>query len=182
MNRRRGVPLPIPNLSPDPESSDVKCRPAAVGQPAAMPIDALDVFMDSFNPEGHNGPGGETGLLVLGHGSQSAEADEIFAGIVERVREISRFKHVAQGSLQLSRPTFAEGVQALLDAGVREMVVMPMFIFRGNHVKFDIPDELESLRQKHPGVRFVMADPIGADPRLADIIEERAQDAQRILN
>jgi sirohydrochlorin ferrochelatase len=124
----------------------------------------------------------KTGLLVLGHGSQSAEADEIFARIVDHVRRISSFEHVARGSLQLSRPTFAEGVQALLDEGVREMVIMPMFIFRGNHVKFDIPGELENLRMEHPGVRFVMAEPIGADARLADIIEERAQDARRILS
>ncbi|MDR0576548.1 MAG: CbiX/SirB N-terminal domain-containing protein [Candidatus Accumulibacter sp.] len=124
----------------------------------------------------------KTGLLVLGHGSKAAEADEIFAKIVDRVREISSFEHVASGSLQLSRPTFAEGVQRLLDEGVREMVVMPMFIFSGNHVKFDIPEELEALRRAHPGVRFVMTGPIGADARLADIIEERAREARQALD
>ena len=124
----------------------------------------------------------KTGLLVLGHGSKAAEADEIFATIVDHVREISGFEHVAMGSLQLSRPTFAEGVQTLLEKGVQEMVIMPMFIFRGNHVKFDIPEELDNLRKAHPDVRFVMAEPIGADARLADIIEERAQDARQILN
>jgi sirohydrochlorin cobaltochelatase len=123
----------------------------------------------------------KTGLLVLGHGSQSEEADEIFAKIVDRVRGISSFEHVAMGSLQLSRPTFADGVQALLDEGVQEMVIMPMFIFRGNHVKFDIPEELENLRVEHPEIRFVMAEPIGADVRLADIIEERARDARQVL-
>jgi sirohydrochlorin cobaltochelatase len=122
----------------------------------------------------------KTGLLVLGHGSKAEEADEIFAEIVERVRGISAFEHVAMGSLQLSRPTFAEGVQRLMDEGVREMVIVPMFIFRGNHVKFDIPEELENLRRAHPGVRFVMARPIGADARLADIIEERAQEARQM--
>lgn len=124
----------------------------------------------------------KTGLLVLGHGSKAAEADEIFTTIVNHVREISGFEHVAMGSLQLSRPTFAEGVQTLLEKGVQEMVIMPMFIFRGNHVKFDIPEELENLRKEYPDVRFVMAEPIGADNRLADIIEERAQDARQILN
>ena len=116
----------------------------------------------------------KTGLLVLGHGSKAAEADEIFARIVDQVRQISQFEHVAMGSLQLSQPTFAEGVQALLDLGVEKMIVMPMFIFCGNHVKFDIPEELDALRQQYPNVCFVMADPIGADRRLAEIIEERA--------
>lgn len=115
------------------------------------------------------------GLLVLGHGSKAAEADAIFADIVAHVRQISAFEHVAMGSLQLSRPTFAEGVQTLLEQGVEEMVIMPMFIFHGNHVKYDIPEELDALRRQHPAVRFIMTGPIGADPRLADIIEERAQ-------
>lgn len=116
----------------------------------------------------------KNGLLVLGHGSKAAEADAIFTRIVDHVRQISAFEHVAMGSLQLSRPTFAEGVQALLEQGVEQMVIMPMFIFQGNHVKYDIPEELETLRRQHPGVRFIMAGPIGADQRLADIIEERA--------
>ena len=123
----------------------------------------------------------KTGLLVLGHGSKAVEADQIFTQIVADVRALSTFECVAMGSLQLSRPTFAEGVQTLLDQGVTTMVVMPMFIFRGNHVKFDIPEELTKLRQAHPQINFVMAEPIGADIRLSAIIEERAQAARQQL-
>ena len=119
-------------------------------------------------------------LFVLGHGSQAQEADEIFFQIVEQVKKISHFELIGMGSLQISKPSFEEGIEVLIQQGAEKIVIVPMFIFLGNHVKFDIPEKLEELKEKYPKINFVMANHIGADPRIATIIDERAKEALEI--
>ena len=119
-------------------------------------------------------------LFVLGHGSQAQEADEIFFQIVEQVKKISHFELIGMGSLQISKPSFEEGIEVLIHQGAEKIVIVPMFIFLGNHVKFDIPEKLEELKEKYPKINFVMANHIGADPRIAEIIDERAKEALEI--
>ena len=116
------------------------------------------------------------GLFVLGHGSQASEADEIFMEIVKMVMEITDFELVGMGSLQISKPSFEEGIIALIQQGAEQIIIVPMFIFKGNHVKYDIPEKLEELRKQYPHVEFKMASHIGADRRIATIIEERARE------
>ncbi len=113
-------------------------------------------------------------LFVLAHGSQAKEADVILEAIVEKVRARQvDFCCVGYGSLQISKPSFEEGIEALINSGAKEIVIVPMFIFIGNHVKFDIPELLQALKEKHPEVSFIMGEPIGADDRLVDIILSR---------
>ncbi|MFT9493686.1 sirohydrochlorin chelatase [Anaerosolibacter sp.] len=116
-------------------------------------------------------------LFVLGHGSQAAEADSIFEQIVEMVKGLTSFELVGMGSLQISKPRFEEGIAALIEKGAEQVIIVPMFIFKGNHVKFDIPEKLVELKEQYPNVTFTMANHIGADERIAMIIEERAKEA-----
>ena len=116
-------------------------------------------------------------LFILGHGSQAHEANEIFTNIVDMVAKITEFEEVGMGSLQISKPSFQEGIEELIKKDVKQVVIVPMFIYKGNHVKYDIPEEMTILREKYPHVNFIMAKPIGADQRLAAIIEERAKEA-----
>lgn len=117
----------------------------------------------------------KTGLFVLGHGSQAQEADEIFSNIVEMVMNITAFDLVGLGSLQISKPSFQEGIEDLVHRGAEHIVIVPMFIFQGNHVKYDIPEALEKIKLQYPAVKFTLAKHIGADARIASIIEERAK-------
>ena len=116
-------------------------------------------------------------LFILGHGSQADEANEIFSDIVEMVMNITDFEEVGMGSLQIFKPSFQEGIEELINNGAEQIVIVPMFIYKGNHVKYDIPEELSKLKESYPHVEFIMAKHIGADARLAAIIEERAKEA-----
>ncbi|MBB6216793.1 sirohydrochlorin ferrochelatase [Anaerosolibacter carboniphilus] len=119
-------------------------------------------------------------LFILGHGSQAEEAAEIFSNIVEMVMNITSFETIGMGSLQLSKPSFEEGIEDLIMQDVEEIIIVPLFIFKGNHVQYDIPEALESLKKKYPTVNFIMAKHIGADHKIAAIIEERALAAMKV--
>ena len=38
---------------------------------------------------------------------------------------------------------------------------MPMFIARGGHLKWDLPEMLDVLRSTYPNIVFLQGDPIG---------------------
>lgn len=119
-------------------------------------------------------------LFILAHGSQSKEADSILEEIVEKTRAKAQkdFCCVGYGSLQISRPSFEEGIEELINMGIKEIVIVPMFIFLGNHVKYDIPELLNNLKEKHTGVNFIMGEHIGADDKLVEIILSRGVSAK----
>ncbi|WP_026477228.1 sirohydrochlorin chelatase [Alkaliphilus transvaalensis] len=119
------------------------------------------------------------GLFVLAHGSKAKEADEILVQLMEKLQKNldQQFHELGWGSLQISRPTVAEGLETLAQKNVTEIVIVPMFIFQGNHVKYDIPEVLTELKDKYPHINFIMGDHIGADDRMVDILQSRALEA-----
>lgn len=57
-------------------------------------------------------------------------------------------------------PTLAEGVEELIRQGAQSItVVSTMFTPGGSHSESEIPEELEELRKKHPGVTLTYAWP-----------------------
>ena len=53
------------------------------------------------------------------------------------------------------------------------IVVVPLLLFKGNHVYKDIPEMLENEKSKYPQVEFIYANNIGADERIALIAADR---------
>ncbi|MCC5908965.1 MAG: CbiX/SirB N-terminal domain-containing protein [Clostridiaceae bacterium] len=119
------------------------------------------------------------GLFVLAHGSRAKEADETLKGIVETLngKDNKEFQLLGFGSMEFSKPSFGEGIEDLVKQGAEEIVIVPMFLFRGNHIQFDIPKKFDQIKEQHPDVKFIMGQHIGADNRIAEIIEERGREA-----
>lgn len=112
-------------------------------------------------------------VVVLGHGSRSVQAREQFARIVESLAHRVPGTPVFEGSMELAEPSFADAVDAAIETGATEIIVVPCFLYTGIHITSDIPGMLTDLEQEHPGVRFSMREPIGADPRVVEILLER---------
>lgn len=120
-----------------------------------------------------------TALIILGHGSRAPEATETLAAITAMVRKKVDYERVEYASLQLSEPGLPAVVEELYGAGIRRILVMPFLIATGVHVKTDIPQELEALSRKHPGLTLVLGEPLGADPRLAEIVIDRLKELEQ---
>lgn len=120
------------------------------------------------------------GLIILGHGSKAPEATETLASVTAMVREKVDYDYdrVEYASLQLSKPTLDEVVQTLVTGGMDEIRVVPFLIATGVHVKTDIPEELAALKEKYPGVEMKLGRPLGADPRLAEIVVDRVKEME----
>ncbi|CAB1368018.1 sirohydrochlorin chelatase [Denitratisoma oestradiolicum] len=108
------------------------------------------------------------GIVLFGHGARNAEWVEPFhrirAAILARVPEVP----VEMGFLELMRPTFAEAVDGLVARGVTEIVVVPVFMAAGSHVKKDLPLMAAEIMERHPQLEIAIAAAVGESPQVID--------------
>lgn len=116
-------------------------------------------------------------VVVLGHGSRSAEATEQFLHVVETMRAQLGETPVSAAFMELAEPSLPAAIAQLVASGATDIAVLPCFLFMGNHMKQDIPEILAEIQPSHPGVRLhFVSTPIGPDPRIAQILIERLEE------
>ena len=113
------------------------------------------------------------GVLILAHGSKRQETEEILNSIVEKVKKKTGINMVFPAYLQFSEQNLEKGIDLLVKSGAKTIHIVPMFIFDGVHVTADIPNELNEIKAKYPGVELKMSRHIGDDDKLADIVVDR---------
>ena len=118
------------------------------------------------------------GIMVLAHGSRVKETTDTIEKIVKLAKDNSEDKDmpIEIAYMELCQPDIPTVVKKLVDMGVDEIKVVPYFLFRGIHIKKDIPNELEAALEGHDNVKITMGDTLGADPRLAEILADRIND------
>ncbi len=117
------------------------------------------------------------GLILFSHGSVLCGAGEALEAHAHRFRERGEWTAVEIGYLNYSRPTFQEAVQRLASNGIRRIVIVPYFLVPGKFVTHDLPRAIAQAKLDCPEVDFFIAEPIGFDAALADVILELAESA-----
>ncbi|HEU0131820.1 MAG TPA: CbiX/SirB N-terminal domain-containing protein [Mycobacteriales bacterium] len=117
------------------------------------------------------------GLLVVGHGSRRAEANDMLRSVAALVAERLPAYVVEPAFLELVRPTIADGWAALVAAGCASVVVHPYFLYPGNHTTTDIPAALAAAAQEHGALPWVLTEPLNLDPRIVDVVADRVATA-----
>ena len=103
----------------------------------------------------------KTALILFAHGARDPEWANPMRRVQAAVRSRQPGVPIELAFLEFMTPTLPECIAGLLADGVGKIVVMPMFIARGGHLKRDVPEMLAALRAEHPDVEFVLGDAIG---------------------
>ena len=115
-------------------------------------------------------------ILLVDHGSQLDAANALLDEIADGVRR-RRDAIVEVAHMELAKPSLAEGLARCAARGAREVVVCPYFLGPGRHTSRDIPRLVEEARAAHPGLRVSVAEPLGFDERLVDLVLARVDSA-----
>ncbi len=118
-----------------------------------------------------------TALLLIAHGSRRAEANADLEFVAAALRERGRYPVVRVSYLELAEPNIAAGGALCVAAGATDVVLVPYFLSPGVHVAEDLTVARDELSARFPGVRFVLAEPLGRHPLLVDVVEQRAGEA-----
>ena len=103
----------------------------------------------------------ETALILFAHGARDPEWAEPMRRVCVAVREQAPQMRVELAFLEFMQPDLRACAESLLADGVERILVLPMFIARGGHLKRDVPLLLEELQHRHPRTRFELAAAIG---------------------
>ena len=121
----------------------------------------------------------KTALLLIAHGSRQAEANADLHALAAELRASGEYAIVEPAFLELAEPTIETAGRACVDAGAECVILVPYFLSAGVHVRRDLEEHRDRLSQVHPGIRFVLAAPLGPHPLLREIVLQRAREAAK---
>ncbi|MFQ5418382.1 MAG: sirohydrochlorin chelatase [Myxococcota bacterium] len=113
------------------------------------------------------------GILLVDHGSRRAEANAVVERIAGQLARRVPDTIVRVAHMEIAEPTVAQGLASCIAAGADDIVVHPYFLGPGHHSTHDIPRLLREAGGDHPDVRMRISAPLGAHPKLVDVILER---------
>jgi sirohydrochlorin ferrochelatase len=118
-----------------------------------------------------------TALLLIAHGSRNAEANDDLHALASALGERGGYQHVVASFLELAEPNIPDGGRQCVALGAERVVLVPYFLSAGVHVRDDLQRFRAELAASHPGVEFVVAEPLGRHPALVDIVLQRVRES-----
>ncbi len=121
------------------------------------------------------------GVILLGHGSRREEANDEIRQMAKLIQEADKDGLYEVAFLSFGEPHLAEAADKLIKQGCEKIIVMPMFLVTGNHIKRDIPSRILMQKTTYPDVKFVLAKHFGAHPGIIRIVQERIKEASELI-
>lgn len=115
--------------------------------------------------------------ILLGHGSRNAKANEVLFELAEMF-EAQVHMPTRCAFLQFAQPSLKTVIEETIAKNINYITVIPVFLYPGIHIKEDIPEIINKFQAKHETLTVKFAAPIGADPKLVHILQERAAQAE----
>ncbi|WP_243521289.1 sirohydrochlorin chelatase [Bacillus pseudomycoides] len=111
-------------------------------------------------------------VLYICHGSRLREAKEEAIGFVSSCMNRVSAPIQELCFLELARPFISEGFVNCIRKGATEIVVVPVFLLAAGHVKEDIPNELQKMKNKYPYITITYGNPFGVSESLVSATYE----------
>lgn len=108
-------------------------------------------------------------VLLISHGSRSPVTINEVSSLVNELKVRTNIPIFEYAFLEVAEPGIERGIEICVQKGATEVVILVSFLNSGRHVSKDIPEIVESVRQKYPHVRFRLSQPIGLHKNIADL-------------
>ena len=115
-----------------------------------------------------------TALVLFAHGARDPEWANPLRRVQAAIRQRAAGVVVELAFLEFMAPKLHDCAAALVADGATKIVVMPMFIAQGGHLKRDVPEIIDRLRSTHPEVRFSLGGAIGENEIVIKAMAEAA--------
>ena len=112
-------------------------------------------------------------LLMIGHGTRDHQGRQAFLDFAKAYQALDTSRPVLPCFLELTGPTIQEGVDQCVEQGYTELSVLPILLFAARHNKFDVTNELDRARSRHPQVKFYYGRHFGITPGIIDLWRDR---------
>lgn len=118
-----------------------------------------------------------TGIIILSHGTIVKKANASFVKTIRIIQRKTGLGAIVPAYLQFCQPDLERSVKGLVSKGHRMIIIIPYFLFYGNHVTRDIPHIIKKERERYPEVNFICTKNLGEDTRISDIVADIIKEA-----
>jgi sirohydrochlorin cobaltochelatase len=121
-----------------------------------------------------------TGVLLVFHGARDDDGMEEFFSFLTVIRKAWEPLTVQPAFLEFVEPSILDAVAQMVQQGLREILVLPLFLVPASHLKSDVPAAIQHLRAQYPHVEFRYGRHLGITPLLTEILDERLCEVERM--
>ncbi|GAB3242103.1 sirohydrochlorin chelatase [Chitinimonas naiadis] len=107
-----------------------------------------------------------TAIILFAHGARDPQWAEPFQQIARLVAQRQPASRVKLAFLELMAPNLADCVAELARDGCSHILVCPVFMARGAHLRRDLPALIDTLRLEYPQLDFEVTEAIGESPQM----------------
>ena len=118
----------------------------------------------------------ECDILLIGHGSSDKNARIAFEYIINSLRPF--YRKVEFCFLELDNPNIQQGIKMMVENNPKVLILMPYFLHKGAHMKRDVINDVNEALKKYRFKDVFIANHLGVDQKLVDLIMERARDVE----
>jgi sirohydrochlorin cobaltochelatase len=112
-------------------------------------------------------------LLLIGHGSRDADGRQGLLDFAAAYQALDTSRPVIPCFLELTEPTIQQGVDQCVEQGYTELSALPILLFAARHNKFDVTNELDRAKKRHPQITFHYGRHFGITPGILDLWRTR---------
>ncbi|MBT0571319.1 sirohydrochlorin chelatase [Curvibacter sp. CHRR-16] len=118
-----------------------------------------------------------TGVVLLGRGSSDRQANGDMAKMARWIMEETDHELVDLAFTGITHPRLEKVVQRQVLLGMKQVVVLPYYLFTGTLVQ-RIDRQVEHLRSQYPTVRFACTQYFGFEKEIFALLEKRVTELQ----
>lgn len=112
-------------------------------------------------------------LLMVGHGSRNPKGRQDLIDFATIYQKLDTSRPVIPCFLELTEPTIQDGVDQCIEQGYTDISVLPILLFAARHNKFDVTNELDRAKARHPQLMFHYGRHFGITPAILDLWNHR---------
>ena len=123
----------------------------------------------------------KTTFLLAGHGSRNREGNDEIERFAAEWREEHPDWRIEVCFIEHAEVLLNDGLdRAAQDAG--RVVLIPFILNAAGHVKMELPAAIETARERHPGVEFVVTRHLGMGPEILDVLQNQLNRLMKSLD
>src|SRR5258708_20784648 len=101
-------------------------------------------------------------VILFAQGAREPEWAQLFERIRDRLRAAGTPVELA--FLEFMSPSLDEAAERLADKGT--VIIVPLFLAQGAHLKRELPAMVAKLRRRHAKTEFRVTPPLGEEPQI----------------
>ena len=111
-------------------------------------------------------------IILFAHGARDPEWAEPFGIIKQQLQAALPEVQVELAYLEFMTPSLEAAVAQSAAQGAKRIVLVPLFMAQGGHLKQDLPLLVEKIREQHPQLELQVMPAIGDAPEILQAITD----------